>query len=121
MILKARAKIVNSKKVKKIQKEKESTQEEISVDAGVPDIDQPENETNENSEILETKDALDSNSKRRDQIKNFNDQKYKIYSSEFDEIIRAEELENEDELIRLRQSLDQQLLQLKSFISKISK
>ena len=104
----------------KNSKEKESTQEEISVDAGVPDIDQPENETNENSEILETKDALDSNSKRRDQIKNFNDQKYKIYSSEFDEIIRAEELENEDELIRLRQSLDQQLLQLKSFISKLA-
>ena len=104
----------------KNSKEKESTQEEISVDAGVPDIDQPENETNENSEILETKDTLDSNSKRRDQIKNFNDQKYKIYSSEFDEIIRAEELENEDELIRLRQSLDQQLLQLKSFISKLA-
>ncbi len=108
------------KESEKNSKEKESTQEEISVDAGVPDIDQPENETNENSEILETKDTLDSNSKRRDQIKNFNDQKYQIYSSEFDEIIRAEELENEEELTRLRQSLDQQLLQLKSFISKLA-
>ncbi len=104
----------------KNSKEKESTQEEVTVDAGVPDIDQPQNETNENTEILETKDTLDSNSKRKNQIKNLNDQKYKIYSTEFDEIIKAEELENEDELIRLRQSLDQQLLQLKSFISKLA-
>ena len=61
----------------KNSKEKESTQEEVTVDAGVPDIDQPQNETNENTEILETKDTLDSNSKRKNQIKNLNDQKYK--------------------------------------------
>ena len=51
---------------------------------------------------------------------NFGDQKYKSYTKEFDEIIIAEDLETEAELFRLRQNLDQQLLQLKSFISKLA-
>ena len=33
-------------------------------------------------------------------------------------VIIAEDFESEEELFRLRQNLDQQLLQLKSFISK---
>ena len=48
------------------------------------------------------------------------DENYKFYTSEFDEIIKAEDLESEEELIRLRQNLDQQLLQLKNFISKLA-
>ena len=47
--------------------------------------------------------------------------KYKPYTEEFDEILRAEDLEDIDELTRLRKNLDQQLLQLKSFISKLAK
>ena len=35
-------------------------------------------------------------------------------------LIIAEDLETEEELFRLRQNLDQQLLQLKSFISKLA-
>ena len=46
--------------------------------------------------------------------------KYKSYTEEFDEIIKAEELEDDSELNRLRIILDQQLLQLKSFISKLA-
>ena len=42
------------------------------------------------------------------------------YTEEFDEIVRAEDLENDEELLRLRQSLDQQLIQLKDFISKLA-
>ena len=48
------------------------------------------------------------------------DLKYKIYTEEFDEVIKAEELENNNELNRLRKNLDQQLLQLKNFISKLA-
>ena len=48
------------------------------------------------------------------------DLKYKSYTEEFDEIIKAEELENEEELNRLRKNLDQQLLQLKNFVSKLA-
>ena len=46
--------------------------------------------------------------------------KYRIYTDEFDEFIKAEELETDEELSRLRTSLDQQLLQLKNFVSKLA-
>ena len=60
-------------------KEKEDKQEEMSIDSGMPDL---ENEAKESDQ--------------------------------------AEELENVEELIRLRKNLDQQLLQLKNFISKLA-
>ena len=40
------------------------------------------------------------------------DNNYKAYTERFDEIIKAEDLRDADELIRLRQLLDQQLLSL---------
>ena len=46
--------------------------------------------------------------------------KYKVYTKEFDEVIKAENLESDEELIRLRTSLDQLLIQLKNFISKLA-
>ena len=46
--------------------------------------------------------------------------KYKIYTKEFDEVIKAEDLESDEELTRLRKSLDQLLIQLKNFISKLA-
>ena len=46
--------------------------------------------------------------------------KYKVYTNEFDEIVKAEDLETKEELQRLRSSLDQQLIQLKTFISKLA-
>ena len=52
--------------------------------------------------------------------KNFGDLKYKTFTEEFDEILKAEDLESGEELLRLRKNLDQQLLQLKNFISKLA-
>ena len=46
--------------------------------------------------------------------------KYKIYTDKFDKVIKAENLETKEELERLRATLDQQLLQLKSFASKLA-
>jgi len=46
--------------------------------------------------------------------------KYKVYTKEFDEVIKAEDLESDEELTRLRTSLDQLLIQLKNFISKLA-
>ena len=48
------------------------------------------------------------------------DNNYKAYSERFDEIIRAEELCDPDELIRLRQLLDQQLVSLQHATSKLA-
>ena len=46
--------------------------------------------------------------------------KYKIYTNKHDEIKRAEELEKEDEITRLRKSLDQQMTNLQSIVTKLA-
>ena len=70
-------------------------------------------------EEVEFEDSSRPDLKKR-KINNFGDLKYKTYTEEFDEIIKAEELESDEELSRLRKNLDQQLLQLKNFISKLA-
>ena len=100
-------------------KEKEEENEEMSIESGVPDL---ENESKE-SDALDEEIGLQESSRpdlKKRNINNFGDLKYKTYTEEFDEIIKAEELESEEELSRLRKNLDQQLLQLKNFISKLA-
>jgi cobaltochelatase CobT len=46
--------------------------------------------------------------------------KYRIFTNEFDEVKEAEELENEEEIVRLRKNLDQQLVNLQNIISKLA-
>ncbi len=76
------------------------------------------NKNDKNVEEIESSEA--SKNEKRKKIFSKNDKKYKIYTQEFDEVIKAEDLETEEELVRLRSSLDQQLLQLKSFVSKLA-
>ena len=45
---------------------------------------------------------------------------YKIYTEEFDEISKAEKLETNEEIIRLRKNLDQQLTSFQSVIAKLA-
>ena len=45
---------------------------------------------------------------------------YKIYTNEFDEIIKAENLENEEESIKLRKNLDQQLIGFHDIVTKLA-
>ncbi len=100
-------------------KEKKQEQQEISIDSGIPDLEKQTSESDQDMEEIEIEDK--SKSDFRKNIKNnLGDHKYKTYTEEFDEIIKAEDLENEEELNRLRKNLDQQLLQLKNFISKLA-
>ena len=91
----------------------------MSIDMGVPDLKNEAKESDNAEEEFQVE-----NSARPDLQKglknNFGDLNYKVYTDQFDEIVKAEELENSDELLRLRKSLDQQLLQLKNFISKLA-
>ena len=94
-------------------------QQEMSIESGMPDLENQSSESDQDVEEIEIKDK--SNSDLRKNIKNnLGDLKYKTYTQEFDEIIKAEDLENKEELYRLRKNLDQQLLQLKNFISKLA-
>ncbi len=99
---------------------KEEKNQEMSVDAGVPDVENFVSETDKEAETIEIEDSSNSQNNRRKSLNNFGDKKYKFYTEEFDEVVKAEELENELELNRLRINLDQQLLQLKNFISKLA-
>ena len=61
----------------------------------------------------------DPNAQKRNQKKLFKD-KYKIFTSEYDEIKEASELEKEEEIVRLRKNLDQQLTSLQNIVSKLA-
>ena len=51
----------------------------------------------------------------------FKDEKdYKIYTNNFDEIARAERLEDNEEISKLRKNLDQQLISFKDLITKLA-
>ena len=101
-----------------LEKQKEEKQE-MSIESGVPELENQASESNQEGEEIEIEDR--SKSDLRKLTKNaLGDIKYKTYTEEFDEIIKAEDLENDEELSRLRKNLDQQLLQLKSFISKLA-
>ena len=45
---------------------------------------------------------------------------YNIYTSQFDEIIKAEKLETEEEITKLRNNLDQQLVAFQDLITKLA-
>ncbi len=47
-------------------------------------------------------------------------EKYKIYTNNYDEVKNAEDLESEDEIARLRKSLDQQLTSLQNLVTKLA-
>ena len=93
----------------------------MSIDAGLPNLEEFSNENIKSKEEIEIENLSEESSHRSKTINNFGDVKYKTYTEEFDEVVKAEDLENEEELIRLRNNLDQQLFQLKKLYFKISK
>ena len=99
--------------------QKDNKNEELSIDSNVPDLENEAQESDKAEEEFELADSSRPDLKKRGAA-NFSDFKYKTYTEEFDETIKAEELESTEELARLRKNLDQQLLQLKNFISKLA-
>ena len=100
-------------------KEKEDKQEEMSIDSGMPDLENEAKESDQAEEDIEIEDSSQPDLRKKGKSA-LGDINYKTYTEEFDEIIKAEELEIAEELTRLRKNLDQQLLQLKNFISKLA-
>ena len=104
----------------KSKDDKDQENQEMSIDSGLPDIENPAADADNDAEALEIEANSDFIEKRKKSNKSLGDINYKAYTTEFDEVINAEDLEEESELIRLRQTLDQQLLSLKNFISKLA-
>ncbi len=68
---------------------------------------------------------IDSDQKNKEQViqkKNVNNAnlEYKIYTNQFDETIKAENLENFDDSLKLRKTLDQQLIGFQDIITKLA-
>ena len=100
-------------------KEENEKNEEMSIESGIEELNNEAKESDKADKELEIQDNLRPDLRKKKSI-NLSDLEYKTYTEEFDEIIKAEDLESPDELMRLRKNLDQQLLQLKNFISKLA-
>jgi len=99
---------------------KKEQSQDLSLEAISPDAENHSDNAKENIQEFELEDSPGSSDEQNKLKKQFRDFQYKAFTEEFDEIIKAEDLENEEELDRLRETLDQQLLQLKTFISKLA-
>ena len=99
-------------------KEEENKQDETqaSLDAGFDLSDQQMNEQLEDSDSL--KESTESVLKKTN-INNI-DQEYKVFTNEFDEIAKAEVLEDIKETQKLRKNLDQQLIGFQDLITKLA-
>ena len=108
----------NSKTENSQKDEKEN--KEMAIDTSISDLEITADDNDKNQEEIDLDNPTEAGERKREKNIRILDENYKFYTSEFDEIIKAEDLESEEELIRLRQNLDQQLLQLKNFISKLA-
>jgi len=99
------------------ESKRQKDDQEFSTESDLLDI---KNLTQENISDEEIEDSSRVENRRTKTIFSESAKKYKIYTKEFDEVIKAEDLESDEELTRLRTSLDQLLIQLKNFISKLA-
>ena len=74
------------------------------------------------NEQLEDSDSSKENTESVLEKKDINniDQEYKIFTNEFDEIAKAETLQNAEEISKLRKNLDQQLVGFQDLITKLA-
>ena len=77
------------------------------------------NEDDQLSQAEKEESAGDPSAQKGNQKSLFKD-KYKIFTNKYDEIKEASELEKEEEIVRLRKNLDQQLTSLQSIVAKLA-
>jgi cobaltochelatase CobT len=105
------------------QKESQDQQEKNKQDENQNGIDGDYNlDKYEIDEQLINTDSENESSKNVNQKINTSiyDKDYKIFTSEFDEIAKAETLQNADEISKLRKNLDQQLINFQDLITKLA-
>jgi len=73
----------------------------MSIDSGMPDLENEAKESDQAEEEIEIEDSSQPDLKKKGR-NTLGDIHYKTYTEEFDEIIKAEDLENDEELTRLR-------------------
>ena len=98
------------------QEENEQDETQTSLDAGFDLSDQ------QMAEQIEDSDSLKESAEHTLQKTNMKntDQDYKVYTNQFDEIAKAEILEDVKEIQKLRKNLDQQLIGFQDLITKLA-
>ena len=94
---------------------KREDENEVSLDSGY-DID----DYKIDEQLIDTDSDTKSNEKVIQKKINELNLDYKIFTNEYDEIIKAENLENSDETLKLRKNLDQQLIGFQDLITKLA-
>jgi len=105
----------NDREDKSLSEKKDETSESSDMNISDTNIDSLD-EKEDSSNFAEKEALVDQRSIK----KNLSKQKYKIFTNKYDEIKKAEELENEEEIVRLRKNLDQQLVNLQNLIAKLA-
>ena len=106
-----------------LNSQSESEQDNNKLETCQTDLDAEYNFNNQN--IDESLVDTDSNSVNEQKVAQRNIGKinkslYKIYTEEFDQIAKAEKLETNEEILRLRKNLDQQLTGFQDLIAKLA-
>ena len=85
------------------------------------DIDHDLNDYDMGEQMLDTDSDKQSSEKIIQKSNNNNTEKeYKIYTKNFDEVAKAENLETPEEILKLRKNLDQQLISFQDLITKLA-
>jgi len=100
------------------KKENENKQDEAQTSLD-PGFDLSDQQIDEQLEDLDTFKESTENIKQKNNLNN-SDQEYKVFTTEFDEIAKAETLEDIKETKRLRKNLDQQLIGFQDLITKLA-
>ena len=98
------------------EEENKQNDSQTSLDAG---FDLSDQHMNEQLEELDSSEESTENVLQKTNINDIN-QDYKIFTAEFDEIARAETLEDIKETQKLRKNLDQQLIGFQDLITKLA-
>jgi len=98
----------------------EQKSEEDSMGEGVDGIDDI-NEYRLDEQLIDTDSENQSSENIIQKLNNtINNKNYKIFTTEFDEVTKAESLETQEEIFKLRKNLDQQLTSFQDLITKLA-
>ena len=109
----------NKNENQSLNQEIDEKNNEISSEIPMSNVNFEKNNEDENQ--VDIKDSKDSNISYAHNKNNLSkENEYKIFTEKFDEIEKVENLETNDEILRLRKNLDQQLQSLKNIVSKLA-
>ena len=98
----------------------DQTSEDNELKEGVEGIDD-NNEFRLDEQLLDADSESESSENIIQKSKSgLDDKDYKVFTTEFDEVAKAETLENQEEILKLRKSLDQQLTNFQNLITKLA-